>query len=951
MSSATAPDESAATLPFLAGGGSAGALLRACDWSSTPLGPPQTWPVALKTLVSVMLGSNQPMFVTWGRNRTLLYNDAYAEILASKHPAAMAQDFLEVWQEVRDDLVPIVERAYRGEPVQMDDIELWPVRKGTRKEAHFSFSYTPLRGETGDIDGFFCACQETTRQVASERSRRESEARAKADADRVRLALDAGAIIGTWTWHIPTDRFTVDEQFANAFGIDPEVGRNGLSLEQVISTVHPEDKPALLSAIDDAIKRHGPFAHQYRVRRTDGNYYWIEANGRVDAAPDGSAVSFPGVLLDVEERRRTETALRASEEFTRRILASSADCIKVLGLDGRLEFMSEGGMGIMEVDDFTSIRGAQWSEFWQGDERAKVIGAIEEARRGGTGRFQGFGRTMKGSPRWWDVVVTPIDDADGRPEKLLAVSRDITTTLEAEAAYRETSRKLDAILNNTREAVFLMDHQQQCVYANAAAESLTGYRFSEMQGRPLHDVVHHKKPDGSPYPVEECPIDRAFPERAQMSGEELFVARDGAFYPVAFTASPLIDDEGKPIGTVLEARDITEEKARDEALQEQTRTLETLNRTGAVVAAELDLERVVQTVTDSGVDLTGAQFGAFFYSVTSEAGESFMLYTLSGAHQSQFESFGMPRATEVFKPIFDGDGAVRSDDILEDPRYGKNVPHRGMPEGHLPVRSFLAVPVTSRSGKVIGGLFFGHAETGRFSENHEKLMLGIAGQAAIAFDNARLYREAQLEIEQRKKAEKQQTLLINELNHRVKNTLAIVQSLAQQTFKSDTPTDVARASFGARLNALAAAHDLLTRQNWEQASLSEIILSSVRATAGAASDRVTCKGREVILLPRTAVSLAMAIHELGTNAIKYGALSNGAGAVSVEWEIRSEADRPRLRVVWQEAGGPPVALPRRRGFGSRMIEQGLSADLDGEVALVFEPAGLRCIIDAPLPEA
>ncbi|HEV7277017.1 MAG TPA: PAS domain-containing protein [Devosiaceae bacterium] len=938
-------------LPFLRGGGEAGTLLRARDWTSTPLGLPECWPVALQTLVGIMLGSSQPMFVIWGPQRTLLYNDAYSEILAGKHPAAMGRDFLEVWQEIRDDLLPIVEQAYRGEPVRMDDIELWMERKGFREEAHFAFSYTPVRGDTGAIDGFFCVCQEITGQVDAERRLRESEARAKVDADRVRLALDAGAIIGTWFWDLPSDSFTVDEQFAKAFGIDSSLGRSGLSLEQVIATVHPDDRPGLITAIEAAIERGGPYAHQYRVCRTDGEYHWIEANGRVEKGADGTPLSFPGVLLDVEERRRTESALRASEEFNRRVLASSGDCIKVFDLEGRLEFMSEGGMGVMEVDDFESVRGAFWQEFWEGAERSKAVSALEEAKRGSTGRFQGFAVTMKGSARWWDVVVTPMNDAEGQPEKLLCVSRDITSTMHAQAALRETSRRLDAILNNTREAVFLMDDQQQCVYANAAAEELTGYRLEQLQGRPLHNVIHHKKPDGSHYPIEECPIDRAFPTRAQMSGEELFVAPDGSFYPVGFTASPLLDDGGRPVGTVIEARNIAEEKAREEALQEQKRTLETLNRTGAAVAAELDLERVVQTVTDAGVELTGAQFGAFFYNVRNEAGEAFMLYTLSGADRSQFEGFGMPRATAVFKPTFDGDGVVRSDDILSDPRYGKNPPHRGMPKGHLPVRSYLAVPVTSRSGEVIGGLFFGHPEPGRFNEHHETLMLGIAGQAAIAMDNARLYRNAQLEIEQRREAEEQQRLLINELNHRVKNTLAIVQGLAQQSFKSDVPSDAARATFNARLSALAAAHNLLTRRHWEKALLSEIISSSVRATAGAASAQVTSGGPEVVVSPQTAVSLAMAIHELSTNAIKYGALSSDTGTISVTWQVRESGDRPHLRLEWREDGGPTVTAPTRKGFGTRMIERGLAAELQGQVALEFAPGGLRCVIDAPLPEA
>ncbi|WP_442880197.1 PAS domain-containing sensor histidine kinase [Aurantimonas sp. A2-1-M11] len=898
-----------------------------------------------------MLGSSQPMFVIWGAQRTLLYNDAYSKILADKHPEAMGRDFLEVWKEIRDDLLPIVERAYSGEPVQMNDIELWMERKGFREEAHFAFSYTPVRGETGTIDGFFCVCQEITGQIDAERKLRESEARAKADADRVRLALDAGAIIGTWIWDLPSDNFTVDEQFAEAFGIDPSLGRSGLSLEQVIATVHPDDRSGLIAAIEAAKQRGGPYAHQYRVCRTDGKYHWIEANGRVDKGADGTPLSFPGVLLDVEERRRTETALRASEEFNHRVLASSGDCIKVLDLEGRLEFMSEGGMGVMEVDDLHSIRGAFWPNFWKGVEKAKAVNALEEANRGASGRFQGFATTMKGSARWWDVVVTPMNNAEGQPEKLLCVSRDITSTMEAQTQLRDTSRRLDAILNNTREAVFLMDHQQHCVYANAAAEKLTGYRAEELQKRPLHDVIHHKKPDGSHYPIEECPIDRAFPTRAQMSGEELFVAPDGSFYPVGFTASPLLDDEGNPVGTVIEARNIAEEKARENALQEQKRTLETLNRTGAEVAAELDLERVVQTVTDAGVELTGAQFGAFFYNVRNEAREAFMLYTLSGADRSQFESFGMPRATAVFKPTFDGNGVLRSDDILADPRYGKNAPHQGMPKGHLPVRSYLAVPVTSRSGEVIGGLFFGHPEPGQFSEHHETLMLGIAGQAAIAMDNARLYRDAQLEIEQRRRAEEQQQLLINELNHRVKNTLAIVQSLAQQSFKSDVPSDAARANFNARLTALAAAHNLLTQRHWEKALLSEIISSSVGATAGASSAQVSSQGPEVVVSPQTAVSLAMAVHELSTNAIKYGALSSDRGTVAVTWKISNSEARPRLRLEWREDGGPTVTAPTRKGFGTRMIERGLAAELQGQVALEFAPDGLRCVIDAPLPEA
>ncbi len=154
---------------ILAGGGQTGDLLRGADWASSPLGPPSAWPQPLKTLLGIVMGSNQPMFVAWGESGILLYNDAYAEILAEKHPAAVGKPFLEVWAEIAADLTPIVEQAYRGQPVNMSDIELRMQRKGHPEETHFSFSYTPVRDETGAVSGFFCACTETTAQVMADR--------------------------------------------------------------------------------------------------------------------------------------------------------------------------------------------------------------------------------------------------------------------------------------------------------------------------------------------------------------------------------------------------------------------------------------------------------------------------------------------------------------------------------------------------------------------------------------------------------------------------------------------------------------------------------------------------------------------------------------------------------------------------------------------------------------
>jgi signal transduction histidine kinase/DNA-binding response OmpR family regulator len=230
------------------------------------------------------------------------------------------------------------------------------------------------------------------------------------------------------------------------------------------------------------------------------------------------------------------------------------------------------------------------------------------------------------------------------------------------------------------------------------------------------------------------------------------------------TVQPAAGDHARIVGAVI---DITEEKQAQDLLREQTSALETLNETGSAVAAELDLAKVVQAVTDAGVELTKAAFGAFFYNVIDDKGEAYMLYSLSGAPREAFASYPMPRNTGVFAPTFSGERVVRSDDITQDHAYGKNSPLSGMPEGHLPVRSYLAVPVKSRGGEVLGGLFFGHHGVGVFDQRAETVMSGLAAQAAVAIDNARLFQAAQREIEQRRATEAQLQALNAELEQRV----------------------------------------------------------------------------------------------------------------------------------------------------------------------------------------
>lgn len=183
-------------------------------------------------------------------------------------------------------------------------------------------------------------------------------------------------------------------------------------------------------------------------------------------------------------------------------------------------------------------------------------------------------------------------------------------------------------------------------------------------------------------------------------------------------------------------------------LEERNKQLELINQVGSMLTSELELDKVVQNVTDIATQISKAKFGALFYKKYNEEGEEYTLYALSGANPEDFAHLPVIRHTPILEPTLRGEQIVRSDDITKDPRYGQNRPHHGMPKGHLPVRSYMALPVVTRSGNVIGGLFFGHPEPGVFSENEEELVKSIAAQAAAAIDNARLF-EAKQQAEQR----------------------------------------------------------------------------------------------------------------------------------------------------------------------------------------------------------
>jgi PAS domain S-box-containing protein len=344
---------------------------------------------------------------------------------------------------------------------------------------------------------------------------------------------------------------------------------------------------------------------------------------------------------------------------------------------------------------------------------------------------------------------TPADSLRLGATALIQLSVFIAVTLlivfmiergrRAEDKLTVSERRFRQLADNIGQVFWVYDLKEaRVVYANPAYEVIWGdTRENLYEGhRTFFEILH--------------PDDRervSASLRRQHAGERTeeeyrIVRKDDTVRWIRDRGFPVRDERGEVFRVVGIAEDVTEDREAEKALREQTEAVETVNRVGQMLAGELDLHKLVQAVTDAATELTGAHFGSFFYNVLDEDGASFMLYTLSGVPREAFAHFPMPRATDLFGPTFRGEGTIRLDDARLDPRYGKNSPYYGMPEGHLPVASYLAVPVVSRSGEVLGGLFFGHAEAGVFTGRSARIVEGLAAQAAIAVDNARLFESA-----------------------------------------------------------------------------------------------------------------------------------------------------------------------------------------------------------------
>ena len=331
--------------------------------------------------------------------------------------------------------------------------------------------------------------------------------------------------------------------------------------------------------------------------------------------------------------------------------------------------------------------------------------------------------------------------------------------IAARGASTITAPEWRQIVNGAADtAIISIDSAGRVTSWNEGARNILGWTEQEMLGEKLDRI----------FTVEDRQNDQLAREIADArqhgrggGAEGWRVRKGGSCFWATGEVTPIRDDD-HIIGFTKILRDRTAQRRAEEALTEERRVLEVLNRASSGLAQETDLQRLLQRVTDAGVELTRAQFGAFFH----DNGDDNALSTFSAAPKAAFSQFPLPRDSEIFALTFKGESVVRSDDITEDPRYRHGTPQRGRPE-HVPVRSYLAVPVRARTGDVVGGLFFGHEQPGVFSERSERGLASLAAEAAVAIDNTRLSAATQREIAERKHAEEALRQLNADLEHQV----------------------------------------------------------------------------------------------------------------------------------------------------------------------------------------
>lgn len=503
------------------------------------------------------------------------------------------------------------------------------------------------------------------------------------------------------------------------FSSDELVGKT------LVEVINPQTKQSLLDRIASALQGNVVRYEKWGTR-PNGETRYVETALVPDIAEDGRVLGF-----------LTHTVDATRQEVARAALVESEQRLKIALESGRMgawqyDFASDRFAwtpGVAEIHHVgQESSNLSYEQFLEGVDpldleqlQQQVEHAIQEGEYDATYRY----KTRDGKLIWVESRGRLHRDEEGNPDKLIGVCRDITTRKTTEQALRESEERYRLLAEAIPQIVWAANREGFIVYAN--------HRFTTFTGEEAKTKV---KWESFVHP-EDLPRVFSLLEIAREGKDEFDVAvrlrrQDGDYRWHLCRISPLLDGEGNITRWFGSCADIHELRETQEALQEQTKALELVNQIGLLLNRDLDLKRVVQALTETSTELTGAQYGAFFQPAIEDGETRFDVLAMSGIPPALVAKLPKPRGLGVLSKTLVLGRTVRVDDLEV---------QGVLPMGHFTLRSYLAVPVKSSASRVIGAMVFGHSESGMFTERHERILLGVASQAAIAMDNARLYGE------------------------------------------------------------------------------------------------------------------------------------------------------------------------------------------------------------------
>ncbi|MGX4642592.1 hybrid sensor histidine kinase/response regulator [Massilia sp. SYSU DXS3249] len=565
---------------FLDNGGKSGQRIRDTDWSAHPVGPVDGWEPALRTGLGIVLSSSFPTFLAWGEELAFFFNDTYVPMLGQRSEWALGQPYARVWPEVWDALSPTLAQVQAGESFFFENYATTLERNGYPEQAWFTFSYSPLRDELGEVRGVICTVVEVTDKI-------EALARHKEAEERLAMSLEASGNIGTWSVDLETYATYVDGRFARLFQMDAALARSGKELTRFTDMIHPDDRPQVLDAINAAIRQETLYDIEYRIPQRSGVDAWVNARGKVYADPATGKRRFAGIAVDISERKTAELALLATErlataaslhaEESRRRLDALLEAAPVgivyVDMEGRLLMSNAANRNIWgdyeapaNVDEY-----AGWKGWWPSDGRRLVPQEWPVARAlGGDDTSEAIVEIEPfGSPGVRKTILVraqALRDASGAVVGGVAANMDITAQVAAERALKDSERKFRNITNVIPQMVWSVNVEGTEDYVNERWHAFTGCSQIQFAGNGWRQVIH---PDDLPQVL--AAWKRSFADNTPFEIEHRLVHHADGYRWVLNRALPCTDALGTVTHWMGTLTDIHDQKAGEEELRAAAR--------------------------------------------------------------------------------------------------------------------------------------------------------------------------------------------------------------------------------------------------------------------------------------------------------------------------------------------------------------------------------------------